>query len=130
MKKIISTVLLCVLLCGCMFALASCGAPNSDPKAAAEALKEEGYVVTLNESPVGYKATIVATKNNVKEKEFEYVEIYYFNSEADAETAFDTLSTKFSAEAEELKGTDYEIEYGISGSLIYKGTSGAIKAAK
>ncbi len=129
MKKIISTVLVCILLCGCIFALSACGAPDSDPKAAAEALEEEGYEVTLTENTKGYAATIVAIKNNVKEKKYDYVEIYYFNSEADANKAWETLESKFSAEAEEFDGTDYEIEYGKSGAVIYKGTPDAIDAA-
>ena len=130
MKKIISTVLLCVLLCGCIFALVSCGAPNSDPKEAAASLEDDGYVVTLNESFVGYKATVTASKNNVKDKEYDWVELYYFNSDEDANKAWETFEAKFSAEAEELKDTENEIVYGISGSLIYKGTPRAVKAAK
>ena len=129
MKKIISTVLVCILLCGCMFALSACGAPDSDPKAAAAALEEEGYDVTLNENAVGYAATIVAVKNNVKEKEYDYVEIYYFDSEEAANKAWETLESAFAAEAEEFDGTDYEIDYGKDGVVIYKGTPDAIDAA-
>lgn len=129
MKKIISTVLVCILLCGCIFALSACGAPDSDPKAAAAALEEEGYDVTLNENAVGYAATIVAVKNNVKEKEYDYVEIYYFDSEEAANKAWETLESAFAAEAEEFDGTDYEIDYGKDGVVIYKGTPDAIDAA-
>lgn len=130
MKKIISTVLVCVLLLGCVFALASCGAPNADPKEAKAALEEEGYVVTLNENVGGLAATITAFHNNVKDRESDYVEIYYFNSEAEAEEAWKTLEPVYKAEAEKLDGTDYEIDYGIDGKVIYKGTVNGVKAAK
>ena len=127
MKKIISTVLVCALIFSCMLVLASCGAPDSDPKAAKAALEEEGYTVTLNE---GEKlTTLVAINDNVKEKKYDYVEIYYFSTEADAEKAWETLEAKYSSEAEKLKDTDNEIEYGIDGKLIYKGTKDAVSAA-
>ena len=130
MKKIISTVLACVLLLGCAFALFACGAPNEDPKEAKAALEEEGYSVTLNENVPGLAATITAFYNNVKDRESDYVEIYYFNSEADAEEAWKTLEDTYKAEAEKLKGTDYEIDFGIDGKVIYKGTVNGVKAAK
>ena len=129
MKRIISIALVCVLLLGCVFALASCGAPKDDPKEAKAALEEEGYSVTLNENVSGLAATIVAFKDNVKDKEYDYVEIYYFNSEADAEAAWAEAEEAYKAEAEKVKGTDYEIDFGIDGKIIYKGTVNGVKAA-
>ena len=130
MKKIISTVLICVLLLGCVFVLASCGAPNDDPEEAKAALEEEGYSVTLNTEVPGMAATITAFYNNIKDRESDYVEIYYFNSEDDANAAWETVEAVYAAEAEKLKGTDYEIDFGIDGKVIYKGTVNGVKAAK
>ena len=53
MKKILSTILVAVLLVGCVFALASCKSgngekPELDLKAAKKALEKEDYNVTLN----------------------------------------------------------------------------------
>ena len=45
MKKMISTILVCVMLVGCVFTLASCTGPNSDPDKAEASLKEAGYTV-------------------------------------------------------------------------------------
>ncbi len=130
MKKIISTVLVCVLLLGCVFVLASCGAPNSDPQKAMEALKEEGYTdITLKENNNG-RTTVYARKDNINEKEFDFIEIFYYKDEAAAKEAWKTLEEEFAKEAESKKDTDYEIKYGIDGALIYKGTPDAVKAAK
>ncbi len=130
MKKIISTALMCMLLLGCVFVLFSCGAPSEDPNEAKAALEEEGYSVTLNNNVPGLAATVVAFNNNVKDRESDYVEIYYFNSEADAEKAWEELKPQYEAEAEKLDGTDYEIDFGIDGKVIYKGTVNGVKAAK
>ena len=130
MKKIISTVLVCVLLLGCVFALASCGAPDSDPKEAKANLEEEGYTVTLRENFDGYAATLYAYYNNVNKKEFNEIYIYYFSDEAAAEKAWESLEKVYSEEAESKKDTALEIKYGIDGNLIYKGTVDAVKAAR
>ena len=130
MKKIISTVLVCVLLLGCVFALASCGAPDSDPKEAKANLEEEGYTVALRENVDGYAATLYAYYNNVNKKEFNEIYIYYFSDEAAAEKAWESLEKVYSEEAESKKDTAFEIKYGIDGKLIYKGTVDAVKAAR
>jgi len=129
MRKIISTILVCVLLLGCVAALASCGTPDSDPKAAKAALEEEGYTVTLKENYGEYDATIFAYNNNIKEKKYDEITIYYFKDAAAANAAWDTLSEVYEKEAESKKGTDYEIEYGIDGKIIYVGTVDAVDAA-
>jgi len=129
MRKIISTVLVCVLLLGCIFTLCSCGAPDSDPKTAKENLEDEGYDVTFRENYEGYAATIYARNDNVNEKEFNEIFIYYYNDENAANEAWKTLEDKFAKEAKTKEGTDYEIKYGIDGKVIYKGTVDAVKAA-
>ena len=50
MKKIISTILVCTLLLGCLFTLTSCFGPNSDPEKAKTALEDAGYLVTLTDN--------------------------------------------------------------------------------
>ena len=130
MKKIISTVLVCVLLLGCVFTLASCGAPNSDPQKAKAALEDKDYSVTLKEDYPGCVATIYAVKNDINKKKFDSIEIFYYKDEAAAKEAWKTLEKQFEAEAEPKKDTDSEIKYGIEGALIYKGTPRAVKAAK
>ena len=131
MKRIISTMLVCVLLLGCVFVLASCGKkPNEDYKTAASALEDDGYTVELKENFGGCAATIYAYKNDVKEKTFDEIYIYYFDSEDKAEAAWDLVAESYEAEQEEKKGTDYAIKCGLEGKLIYKGTKAAVKASK
>ena len=130
MKRIISFALICVMLVGCVFALASCGAPDSDPKEAKAALEEEKYEVTLKENVAGCKAYIYACCNNVNEKSFEEIEIFYYDSKDAAEKAWnDSMSEKFE-KLVAAQDEDYKYEYGIDGALIYYGTKAAIKAAK
>ena len=130
MKKIISTVLVCVLLFGCMLTLASCGSPNTDYKKAAEALESEGYTVTVKENTNGFAATVYAEKEDVKKRTLDSIELFYYSTEADAEAAYAELEAAYEKEAESKKGTDSEISYGLDGVLIYKGTVDAVKAAK
>ena len=130
MKKIISTILVCVLLLGCVFVLASCGTPNSDPAEAKASLEKKGYTVTLKENYAGCAATIYAEKNNVNKKQFDSIEIFYYKDEAAANEAWKTLEAQFEAEAGPKAGTDSEIVYGIEGKVIYKGTADAVKASK
>ena len=129
MKKIISLALVCVMLVGAVFALSSCGKFDSTPEETAAALSEEGYEVSVNQAPADCKVYIYASYNNVNEKTFEEIEIYYFESEGDAEAAFGAMSEKFDAKIAE-QDKDYKREYGISGDVIYYGTKAAIKAAK
>ena len=130
MKKIISTVLICILLLGCILALASCGVPSSDPKEAKAALEEEGYTVELRENNNGCVATIYAYYNNVKEKKFDEIEIFYYKDEAAAQKAWETKEKSYEDEKESKKDTDFKIQYGIKETVIYKGTVDAVKAAK
>ena len=130
MKRIISTVLACILLVGCVFTLFSCGKPSTDPAEAKAALEEEGYAVTYKENVGVYKATIFADKNDLANKKYEYIEIYYFADEAAAAAAWELLAESYTAAAEKTKGHDYEIEVGVVDNLIYKGTVEAVKAAK
>ena len=129
MRKIISAMLACVLLLGCVFKLCACGAPNSDPKEAKKNLEAEGYTVELRENVGEYAATIHARFDNIHKKEFNEVYIYYYKDENAAKEAWKTLEEKYAEEAESKEGTDYEIVYGIDGKVIYKGTVDAVDAA-
>ena len=130
MKKIISALLALVLTFGCVFALASCGDPAKDSEDAVEALKDEDYSVTVKENIGDVETTVYAFKNDVNNKTFDEIELYYFKSEEAAEKAWETLSELYEKEAETKKGSNAEIKYGIKGNLIYKGTEDAVKAAK
>ena len=125
MKRIISLALVCIMLLGCVFALASCGKSYKNPEEAVEILEEEGYIVYLNE----FKNYIYAYYNNVHEKAFEEIEIFYYSDEDAAEKAWETLEAQLKAKAD-AKDENYQYSYGIDGSLIYYGTKAAIKAAK
>ena len=131
MKKIISSVLVCVLLIGTMLVLASCGGPNSDPKKAEAALKDAGYVVVLNDGsalgglgglalPDGVEATIFATKDG------EYLAISYYEDADALKDAWDEAKE----EAEKLEDKYEGIVCKKSGKMIYIGTADAVKAAK
>ena len=129
MKKIISFALVCVMLVGAMLTLSSCGKSYQNPAEAKEILEEEGYTVTVNEAPNGCKTYIYADYNNVKEKAFEEIEIFYYEDEAAAEAAWEAQSKAFEDKVAK-QDKDYKYEYGIDGALIYYGTKGAVKAAK
>ena len=129
MKKIISFVLVCVMLLGCAFTLCSCGEPDSDPKDAVKSLEKDDYTVTVKENIGGCKTYIYAYYNNLKEKCFDEVEIYYYADEAAAQKAYEAKSKVFEALVEK-QDEDYKYEYGIDGALIWDGTKAAIKAAK
>jgi predicted small lipoprotein YifL len=127
MKRIISSILVCILLLGCAFALASCGGPAEKPEDAKAALEEEGYTVVMSEDGAKYaglKATVFAYKNDLLEKTNDHVEIYYFNDADAANKAWETVSALYEEEAKKLG-----LEYGIEGSIIYKGTPDAVDCA-
>ena len=142
MKKILSTVLVCVLLLGCVFALASCGAkPNADPEKAEAALKDAGYEVhAMIKDGVGF---ISATKLDVDLEEIkseedymkaledaEVVYIVYLAEDADEEAineAYEELKEELEDAKEEV---DIDLEIGKSGNVLWYGTKKAIKAAK
>ena len=124
MKRIISTVLVCVLLVGCMLVLASCGGPNSDPAKAEANLKEEGYTVVA--VPVlgiaGIEKSITATNGD------EAVQIYYLTEDADVDKAYEYVEKLYEKAKE--KDEDIDLKIGKSADMIWFGTSAAIKAAK
>lgn len=139
MKKIISAVLACVLLLGCVFALASCGAPAKDPAKAEANLKGAGYQVKLlnnkevldivygsdETNPNKIVAEIKAVKGN------DFINIFYYDSKESAKEAWKTIEAQYEATALNLKESeDLKIKYGREGAVIYIGTKAAVKAAK
>ena len=140
MKKILSTVLVCVLLLGCVFSLASCfGAkPNSDPEAAKKALEDADYKVYAQiKDGVGL---ISATKVDIDLEDFEseedmeaamkdaeFVYIVYLPEDADVDEAYEEAKEEFEEAKEKY---DIKIKIGKDGNMIWYGTKAAIKAAK
>ena len=136
MKKILSTVLVCVLLLGCVFTLASCGTPNSDPAEAKAALDDAGYKADITDDPIelafygaiGIKSVVSGYKAaEDDDKILDAVSIYYFKDDADMDKSYETIEKFFNEAKEEEE--DLDLEIGKSGNMIWFGTSDAIKAA-
>ena len=135
MKKILSMILVCVLMLGCVFTLASCGAPNKDPKAAKAALEEADYKVTLLEGILleGAAASIGVEDLDAMLTAFkddDAISIYYFEEKEDAEEAYEKLEKLYNEAKEKADEDDPEIKLGKSGAMVWIGTKNAIKAAK
>lgn len=135
MKKILSMILVCIMALGCVFALASCGAPNKDPKAAKAALEDADYEATLTEGAaleLGAAALGIEDLEAVVSglKDDDAVSIYYFEDKEAAEEAYEKLEELFEEMKEEAEEEDVEVKLGKSGAMVWMGTKDAIKAAK
>ncbi len=138
MKKFLSAVLVCVLLVGCVFALASCGAtPNEDPAEAKKALEAAKYEVYFTDDAddlkymapfAGIKAALSAYIMENDDDVKSAVSIYYFNDDADMDKAYEAIEKVFNEGKDETP--DLKLEIGKSGNMIWFGTADAIKAAK
>ena len=124
MKRIISTVLVCVLLLGCVFSLASCGGPNSDPEKAKESLKDEGYTVipSLAALVPGIKNAYSARKGS------DWIELYYLTEDADLDAVYEYVEGLYNDAKE--KDEDIDLVIGKNSDVMWFGTSDAVKAAK
>ena len=124
MKKILSSILVCLLLVGCVLSLASCLGPNSDPEKAEDALKEAGYVVLALPTfgIEGVEKSISATNLD------DSVQIFYLTEDADVDAAYEYVEKLYNKakEADE----DIDLEIGKSSDMIWFGTEAAIKAAR
>ena len=131
MKRIISAVLVCILMVGCVFALASCGGPNKDPKKAAEALEDAKYMVEL-EDEFEEDSKIEAMIEAFSEDGKNFVSIVYYADADDAKEAYDEAKENLDDMKELYKelGIEADIEIGKSGKVVWMGTKDAIKAAK
>ena len=145
MKKIISSLLLCVLLLGCVFAFASCAKPNKDPAKAKAKLEKKGYTVTLVTDATeegkaelaiapydGLVATIFAYKDEITDvdKNMDYVEIFYFKDKAAAEAAYAKWEADVEKRAAAAEDAGLKVKYGVKGSMMFFGMKKAVKAAK
>ena len=131
MKRIISAVLVCILMVGCVFALASCGGPNKDPKEAKKALEDAEYTVNLVDGELAKAAKCEAVINAFN-KDGDRITIMYFLESADAKDAYDEAKDELKELEEAAKEADEEFNYevGKSGKVVWMGTKDAIKAAK
>ena len=120
MKRIISAILVCVLMMGCVLALVSCGGPKKNPEKAKKALEKADYEVTLLDGDKTGDDKIEAIVSAAKDDDA--IVITYFAKKADAKEAFEEL--------EELMGEEEDVVIGRSGKVVWYGTEAAVKAAK
>ena len=150
MKRIISLALACMLVLGCVFALASCekfveslrgiadgsaNGPNSDYEKAAEALEDADYEVQVIDDDeyldyVGVDGLVAFVYASNDDEDM--ISIYYFDDEDDMLDAYEDLKDDFdeAKEQAEEEGEDFDYVIGKSGKMIWLGTEAAIKAAK
>ena len=115
MKKIISALLVCVLLVGCMFALASCGKTLSgtyEAKVVGTGASYEfnGNKVTITASVLGFEKEFEGTYEITKNDEDKEVIIFTFESE-DAES--------YDGEFAFAEGTEGDTKYIKIGGVQY-----------
>ena len=124
--RIFALSLVAIIMC---VTLASCAAPNADPKKAEASLKEAGYVVVLNEGgglisgallPKGVSATLIAYKDG------EYLAVSYYEDTDALNKAWEEAQD----EAAKLEDKYEGVVCKKSGKMIYIGTEQAIKDAK
>ena len=135
MKKIISALLVCVLLVGCMFVLASCGGPNSDPAKALDALKDKDYLAAEDKLVIpnilkglGAKGveTLVTGSKKDDEGYVQTVTIVYFEDAASANESWEAVKDYADDKKE---GEDSQWVVAKSGAMIYWGTKQAVADA-
>ena len=137
MKKIVSVLLACILLVGCVFTLVSCGGPNADPDVALEGLKADGYVAAEDKiiipfalSALGVKdidTVISGTKVDGENDTVDHLTVIYFDDAEAATEAWDIVKEYAEEEKDEGEG---EFVINKSGAMIYFGTKAAVAAAK
>lgn len=133
MKKILSAILVCVLMVGCVLTLVSCGGPNKDYKEAVKALEDADYEVYVLEGDAaaalfeGCEAMVTASNEDEKG-----LMIYYFKDADSAADAYDKIEEQFNAMKDLAEEMDEEFDYKLkrAGSMIWYGDKEAIKAAK
>ncbi len=81
MKNTIKRILALVLTIACVVSLVSCAKPKLDLEKAKANLEENGYVVTVTNSPdAGVESVLLALKNLVSADETQSLTIYKFKS--------------------------------------------------
>ena len=109
MKKIISVVLACILLCGCVFALASCskklsGTYELDAYVASLSYEFKGSKVTVTVAGLGTSESIEGEYKITENDDGETVIIFTF---ADGEEGADKYEGEFSFS----EGKEGDVEY-------------------
>ncbi len=136
MKRILSAILVCILMVGCVFALASCGGPNKDPEKAKAALEDAEYTVRFSDDEKvlddDVEAQIIAF-----DKDGNYISIIYCADKDAAKDAYEEAEEDIDEMKKELakmlnleEGKEIDLELGKSGKIVWAGTKDAIKAAK
>ena len=134
MKRILSAILVCILMVGCVFALASCN-PNKDPEKAKEALEDAGYTVVLVDDKEFLDEDMEANVT-AYDKDGNYISITYYADKDAAKEAFEEAEDElddvkeYIAEILNVEADDLDLEIDKSGKMIWIGTKDAIKAAK
>ena len=138
MKKLVKVLALVMVVAMSLALLVAC-APNSDPDKAKDALKENGYTATISKDAItlgiteallgcerGDMVAIVTGTTTDADKHLQTVTIYYFKDGAVANKVYD----KVKSESDEKSKDESNWTLAKSGSMIYYGTSAAIKAAR
>ena len=137
MKKVLSIVCLLALTVCCLFAFASCGAPNSNPDDAKAALEENGLKATKDTvaQPLVLKGLgiddvdcVVSAAGKIDD-EYAYIYIIYFEETDDAKEAWEDVQ-EYADKQKSDEAEDSEWVCEKSGKMIYFGTKNAVKAAK
>ena len=100
MKKILAMALAVVMLMGCVLTFASCGTrPELDIDDAEDNLKEEDYIVSVNDDPSDpmYKATLYASNGD------DSLSIYWFDSASVAKLYYQSIKLAEKQQKEELE---------------------------
>ena len=135
MKKIISAIILCAMLCCMTFTLASCGGPSSDPDKALAALQDAGLVAAKDSTVLPTTLSLVGIKDvecvvsgtGKIDGEAETVTIFYFEDSKAANAAWEKAQ-EYAGDKKTDEETDWVCKK--SGAMIYYGTKAAVKAAK
>ena len=133
--RIFALAMVTVMLC---LALVSCTGPNSDPKEALDALKENDYVATKDNtiapgvlSLLGIKEVDCVVSGSAKiDDKIETVTIIYFEEAEDAEAAWEAAQDYADDKKDSEDAEDDDWVCKKSGKMIYFGTKNAIKATK
>ena len=126
MKKVFSTVLICILLLGCFLSLASCYQPNSDAEKAEAKLKDKGYVVVSIPTPgiAGINRSFSATRYDKSHKRVDWVQIFYISENADE--VYEYVQKFLEKEQNAEDNQDRKIEYGKKADVVWFGTVNAV----
>ncbi len=137
--KILSVMLLAALALSLLVACTP--VPNADSSKALENLKDNGYTAAQDTTIVptalrllgvnGISSVIKGSKTVTTDdgNKYETVTIVYFTSNDAAKTAWETVK-EYAEDKNDDKDEDSDWIVNISGSMIYYGTTAAIKAAK